>query len=94
MSRVMGDSRGSCRRPVWWCWKLSLGISPSALLPARMGCRGKTDARDAAQLTRLLRLGEIAAVTLPEADVEAGKQTGSDKDHGGKLLRTAAVDTS
>jgi len=31
----------------------------------------KTDARDAAHLTRLLRLGEITAVTVPEADVEA-----------------------
>ena len=35
------------------------------------GDRVKTDARDAAHLTRLLRLGEITAVTVPEADVEA-----------------------
>ena len=35
------------------------------------GDRVKTDARDAAHLTRLLRLGEITAVTVPDADVEA-----------------------
>jgi hypothetical protein len=44
--------------------------APSKLVrPA--GDRVKTDARDAAHLTRLLRLGEITAVTVPEADVEA-----------------------
>jgi transposase len=44
--------------------------APSKLIrPA--GDRVKTDARDAAHLTRLLRLGEITAVTVPEADVEA-----------------------
>jgi transposase len=35
------------------------------------GDRVKTDARDAAHLTRLLRLGEVTAVTVPEAGVEA-----------------------
>ena len=35
------------------------------------GDRVKTDARDAAHLTRLLRLGEITAVTVPDAEVEA-----------------------
>ncbi len=44
--------------------------APSKLIrPA--GDRVKTDSRDAAHLTRLLRLGEITAVTVPEADVEA-----------------------
>jgi transposase len=44
--------------------------APSKLIrPA--GDRVKTDARDAAHLTRLLRLGEVTAVTVPEADVEA-----------------------
>jgi transposase len=44
--------------------------APSKLIrPA--GDRVKTDARDAAHLTRLLRLGEITTVTVPEADVEA-----------------------
>lgn len=42
--------------------------APSKLIrPA--GDRVKTDGRDAAHLTRLLRLGEITAVTVPEADV-------------------------
>ena len=35
------------------------------------GDRVKTDARDATHLTRLLRLGEITAVTVPEREVEA-----------------------
>ena len=44
--------------------------APSKLIrPA--GDRIKTDARDAAHPTRLLRLGEITAVTVPDADVEA-----------------------
>jgi transposase len=44
--------------------------APSKLIrPA--GDRVKTDARDAAHLTRLLRLGEITAVSVPEADIEA-----------------------
>src|SRR5215472_12867333 len=44
--------------------------APSKLIrPA--GDRVKTDVSDAAHLTRLLRLGEITPVTVPEADVEA-----------------------
>lgn len=44
--------------------------APSKLIrPA--GDRVKTDARDAAHLTRLLRLGELTAVTVPDAEVEA-----------------------
>jgi transposase len=44
--------------------------APSKLIRPT-GDRVKTDARDAAHLTRLLRLGEITAVTVPEAEVEA-----------------------
>ena len=44
--------------------------APSKLIRPS-GDRVKTDARDAAHLTRLLRLGEIIAVTVPEAEVEA-----------------------
>ena len=44
--------------------------APSKLIrPA--GDRIKTDARDAAHLTRLGRWGEITTVTVPDADVEA-----------------------
>ena len=35
------------------------------------GDRIKTDARDAAHLARLLRLGEITAVTVPAPEIEA-----------------------
>jgi transposase len=46
--------------------------APSKLLgPA--GDRVKTDARDAAHLTRLLRLGEITAVSVPQSQVEAAR---------------------
>lgn len=44
--------------------------APSKLVRSA-GDRVKTDARDAAHLTRVLRLGEITAVTVPEAEVEA-----------------------
>jgi len=44
--------------------------APSKLIrPA--GDRVKTDARDAAHLTRLLRLGDLSVVTVPDAEVEA-----------------------
>lgn len=46
--------------------------APSKLLRPG-GDRIKTDARDAAHLTRLLRLGEITAVTIPAPDVEAAR---------------------
>lgn len=35
--------------------------------------RVKTDARDAMHLARLLRLGEVTAVTIPTVDQEAGR---------------------
>jgi len=46
--------------------------APSKLIRPS-GDRVKTDARDAAHLTRLLRLGEITAVTVPEREVEAAR---------------------
>jgi transposase len=44
--------------------------APSKLLRPS-GDRVKTDARDAAHPTRLLRAGDITVVTVPEAEVEA-----------------------
>ena len=46
-------------------------VAAPSKLQRPAGDRVKTDARDAAHLTRLLRLGEITAVTVPEAEVEA-----------------------
>jgi transposase len=46
--------------------------APSKLIRPS-GDRVKTDARDAAHLTRLLRLGEVTAVTVPEREVEAAR---------------------
>lgn len=59
LARALADAQIDC-----------MVAAPSKLIrPA--GDRVKTDARDAAHRTRLLRLGEITAVTVPEADVEA-----------------------
>src|SRR6201988_202954 len=52
-----------------------VGIDCRVAAPSKLqrpaGDRVKTDARDAAHLARLLRLGEITAVRVPERDIEA-----------------------
>jgi transposase len=59
LARALAEARIEC-----------VVAAPSKLIrPA--GDRVKTDVSDAAHLTRLLRLGEITPVTVPEADVEA-----------------------
>ncbi len=59
LARALADAQIEC-----------VVAAPSKLIrPA--GDRVKTEARDAAHLTRLLRLGEITAVMVPEASVEA-----------------------
>lgn len=59
LARALADAQIEC-----------VVAAPSKLIrPA--GDRVKTDARDAAHLTRLLRLGAITAVSVPERDVEA-----------------------
>ena len=59
LARALADAQIDC-----------VVAAPSKLIRPS-GDRIKTDARDAAHLTRLLRLGEIPAGTEPEADVEA-----------------------
>ena len=46
-------------------------VAAPSTLQRPAGDRVKTDARDAAHLARLLRLGEITAVTVPEREIEA-----------------------
>ncbi len=46
-------------------------VAAPSKLQRPAGDRVKTDARDAAHLARLLRLGEITAVRVPERDIEA-----------------------
>ena len=59
LARALADAQIEC-----------VVAAPSKLIrPA--GDRVKTDARDAAHLTRLLRLGELTAVTVPDPEVEA-----------------------
>lgn len=64
--------------------------APSKLIrPA--GDRVKTDARDAAHLTRLLRLGEITAVTVPDRETEAARDlVRACEDASADLMRGAA----
>ena len=59
LARALADAQIEC-----------VVAAPSKLIRAA-GDRVKTDARDAAHLTRLLRLGELTAVTVPDAEVEA-----------------------
>lgn len=46
-------------------------VAAPSKLQRPAGERVKTDARDAAHLARLLRLGEITAVRVPEREIEA-----------------------
>ncbi len=46
-------------------------VAAPSKLQRPAGDRVKTDARDAAHLARLLRLGEITAVRVPEREIEA-----------------------
>ena len=74
MRRVRPASgwRGRSTRPGCKC----LVAAPSKLQrPA--GDRVKTDARDAAHLARLLRLGEITAVRVPGAGNRGGPRSGA-----------------
>ena len=48
------------------CW----GVAPS-LIPTKAGDRGKTDRRDAVQLARLARSGDLTPVYVPKVDDEA-----------------------
>jgi transposase len=48
------------------CWV----VAPS-LLPKKPGDRGKTDRRDAGQLARLARSGDLTAVYVPQVEDEA-----------------------
>jgi transposase len=48
------------------CW----GVAPS-LLPKKSGARVKTDRRDARQLARLMRSGDLTPVSVPAVDDEA-----------------------
>lgn len=61
LARALADAQIDC-----------MVAAPSKLIRPP-GDRVKTDARDAVHLTRLLRLGEITAVTVPERDVEAAR---------------------
>ena len=72
-----GDLRGGSRpaldspersttAPGWNAWS-----PPRRSCNARPGIGIKTDARDAAHLARLLRLGEITPVTVPAPEIEA-----------------------
>ena len=50
------------------CW----GVAPS-FIPKKAGDRVKTDRRDAMQLARLLRSGDLTPVYVPAVDAEASR---------------------
>jgi transposase len=54
------------RKKGYACW----GVAPS-LLPKKPGDRGNTDRRDAVQLARLARSGDLTAVYVPQVEDEA-----------------------
>jgi transposase len=69
-----------------------VGISCVVAAPSKLtrppGDRVKTDARDALHLARLLRLGQISAVSVPSADQEAARDlVRSREDARGDLMR-------
>jgi transposase len=51
--------------------KLSCGVVAPALVPKKAGDRVKTDRRDAVQLARLMRSGDLTPVYVPEVEDEA-----------------------
>jgi transposase len=56
------------RKKGYDCWV----VAPS-LIPKKAGERGKTDRRDAMQLARLLRSGDLTPVYVPTVDDEASR---------------------
>ena len=56
---------------------LAAGMECVVVAPSKLqrpvGDRVKTDAKDAAHLAKLLRLGEVVSITVPDADTEAAR---------------------
>lgn len=55
----------------WTAMGVTCMVVAPSLIPKRPGDRVKTDRRDARQLARLLRSGELTPVWVPDADHEA-----------------------
>lgn len=71
---------------------VAAGMSCTVAAPSKLqrpaGDRVKTDAKDAAHLAKLLRLGELVAVTVPEASTEATRDLVRARDDArGDLMR-------
>lgn len=58
----------SLRKQGYVCW-----VVAPALIPKKAGDRGKTDRRDARQLARLMRSGDLPPVYVPAVDDEASR---------------------
>ena len=63
-------------------------VAPS-LVPRKPGVRIKTDRRDAANLARCLRAGDLTAVSVPEEDIEALRDLERARDAAKKAETTA-----
>lgn len=71
---------------------LAAGMECMVVAPSKLqrpaGDRVKTDAKDAAHLAKLLRLGEVAAVTIPDSNTESARDVVRARDDArGDLMR-------
>jgi len=67
---------------------ISCTVAAPSKIPRRSGDRVKTDRRDAERLARLLRLGELVAVRVPDPDEEAARDlVRAREDARGELMR-------
>lgn len=71
---------------------LAAGMDCVVVAPSKLqrptGDRVKTDAKDAAHLAKLLRLGEVVSVTIPDAQTEAARDVARARDDArGDLMR-------
>jgi transposase len=67
---------------------ISCTVAAPSKIPRRAGDRVKTDRRDAERLARLLRLGELVAVRVPDPDEEAARDlVRAREDARGELMR-------
>jgi transposase len=68
------------------CW-----VVAPALIPRKAGDRGKTDRRDALQLARLMRSGDLTAVYVPKVEEEAMRDLCRARDDALRDLKAAKL---
>lgn len=71
--------------------KLTCWVVAPARIPKKAGDRGKTDRRDAVQLARLLRSGDLSPVDIPSGEDEAIRDVLRAREDGLQDLKAAKV---